>query len=211
MAQWVAQRLDDQDPSMARGILASWVHRKRQSEVTDRTIFALRTLSDEDVVWALNKMAEPKKYIRGRQGQQLNIEMTLGTIDDRRNFPVKALLDSGCTGSCISQRFCEEQGINVRKFPLPIPVYNADGSENAGGAITDFVDLHVKIRDHTERLRFAVTELGKSNVFIGHEWLKFHSPSIDWKAGKIEFTHCPLECTPLLRLSPESEDICHGQ
>ena len=152
-------------------------------------------------------MAEPKKYIRGRQGQQLDIGMTLGTVDDRRNFPVKALLDSGCTGSCISRRFCEENGINVHKFPLPIPVYNADGTENAGGAITDFVDLHVKIRDHTEKLRFAVTELGKSDVFIGHEWLKFHNPSIDWKAGTIEFMRCPLECTPLLRSDPESEDI----
>jgi hypothetical protein len=81
-AQWIAQQLDDQDSSMAQGILASWIHRKRQSEVNNRTIFALWTLLDEDVVWALNEMAEPKKYIHGRQGQQLDIEMTLGTLDD---------------------------------------------------------------------------------------------------------------------------------
>ena len=100
---------------------------------------------------------------------------------------MEALLDSGCTGSCIDQTFIRENGINTQKLPIPVMVYNADGTPNSAGAITEVVRLHVKIRDHIEIAEFAVTELGKTSVFIGHEWLKKHNPSIDWVKSEVKF------------------------
>ena len=41
---------------------------------------------------------------------------------------------------------------------------------------------------------FAVTDLGKTNVFIGYEWLKLHNPSIDWQEQSITFDRCPESC-----------------
>lgn len=43
-------------------------------------------------------------------------------------------------------------------------------------------------------------------MFIGHEWLKLHNPSIDWRQSTIKFDRCPLDCTPLiLPETPEDE------
>ena len=87
-------------------------------------------------------------------------------------------------------------------------VYNADGTPNSAGAITEMVRLHVKIRGHIEIVEFAVTDLGRTSVFIGHEWLKKHNPSIDWAKSEVKFNRCPIECTPLIGVSnPEDEEI----
>ncbi|KAI0069433.1 hypothetical protein K474DRAFT_1582461, partial [Panus rudis PR-1116 ss-1] len=31
-------------------------------------------------------------------------------------------------------------------------------------------------------------------MFIGHEWLKYHNPNIDWRTGSLSFDRCPDEC-----------------
>ena len=91
-----------------------------------------------------------------------------------------ALLDSGCTGSCIDREFVRKNNIQTKKVHLPIPVYNVDGSLNEGGPITEFIEVRMVVQDHTEQIHFAVSNLGKTELFIGHEWLKKHNPSIDW-------------------------------
>ena len=97
--QSVAQRLDDCSPEMARAILLLWVHPKWRKEITNEAIKTLKGLLNNAAVEALNELTLPKQYIRGDQGNQLDLEMTICTLDDRRNFQVKALLDSGCTGT----------------------------------------------------------------------------------------------------------------
>ncbi|KAI0359694.1 hypothetical protein OH77DRAFT_1385855, partial [Trametes cingulata] len=56
----------------------------------------------------------------------------------------------------------------------PIAVYNADGSPNVGGSITHYVTLWLRIGNHWERLQFLVTDLGKADLFLGHEWIEHH-------------------------------------
>ncbi|GJF00541.1 hypothetical protein PsYK624_168340 [Phanerochaete sordida] len=56
---------------------------------------------------------------------------------------------------------------------------------------------------------FAVTNLGKSPMFIGYEWLKHHNPSIDWRGGKLVFDRCPDDCgydVCLLDVEDDEED-----
>jgi len=33
----------------------------------------------------------------------------------------------------------------------------------------DYIKMNMEIRDHMERISFAVTDLGKANVFLGYE------------------------------------------
>ncbi|KAL7281156.1 hypothetical protein ACG7TL_004464 [Trametes sanguinea] len=80
----------------------------------------------------------------------------------------------------------------------PIEVYNADGTVNAGGRITHCVRVTVRIGDHQERMAFLVTDLGKSDIFLGHEWIQHHNPRIDWRAKTVEFTRCPSSCVRVL-------------
>ena len=43
-------------------------------------------------------------------------------------------------------------------------------------------------------MEFGVSNLGTSDVFLGHNWLKHHNPEIDWKKKTIQFNQCPGSC-----------------
>ncbi len=73
---------------------------------------------------------------------------------------------------------------------VPIPIYNADGTCNAGGDITEFVELQMTIRGHAEHIDLAITNLGKKDVYLGHDWLKRYNPSVNWKMQSIIFGRC---------------------
>ena len=64
----------------------------------------------------------------------------------------------------------------MRPLAHPIPVYNADGTRNSAGSLTEWVRLKVTIGDHEELMDFGISDLGKVNVFLGHDWLKTHNP-----------------------------------
>ena len=53
-------------------------------------------------------------------GHQLDIEVKVQMLDDARMFPLKALLDSGSTGSCISREFMNDNKIWTRKTTIPV-------------------------------------------------------------------------------------------
>ncbi len=79
----------------------------------------------------------------------------------------------------------------------PIPVYNANGTRNQGGAITKYTEIHLKIRDHAEQIDLAITELGDRQIFLGHDWLARHNLFVNWKTGKLTFAWCRCRKTPI--------------
>ena len=204
--EWTARQLWTSKPEVAIGILDIWANSRRRHEVSVETIAELNSLDDEQVVEALNELQGRKRYIRG-SGNQMDIAVVIKTLDNQMRFKLSALLDSGCTGSCINASFVKHNKINTKKYPRPIPVYNADGSLNSGGSITEYVELLLEIGQHVEILQFAVSNLGKTEIFIGHEWLKLHNPSIDWAKSTLKFDRCPVRCEPLGGWEdPESDD-----
>ena len=82
----------------------------------------------------------------------------------------------------------------MTRLPKSIPVFNADGSSNVTGRLTHTVQLQVIIRDHKAIMEFGVSNLGTSDIFLGHDWLKHHNPKIDWKGKTIQFNSCPGSC-----------------
>lgn len=34
----------------------------------------------------------------------------------------------------------------------------------------------------------------KDTIFLGHDWLEKHNPTIDWQKGIVTFNRCPLQC-----------------
>ena len=129
--------------------------------------------------------------------------------DDGHILQIIVLLDSGCTGSCIDREFFRENNIQTRKVPLPIPVYNADGSLNEGGPITEFIEVRMVIQDHTKQIHLVVTNLGKTKLFIGHEWLKKHNPNIDWRTSTLTFDRCLADCDYISSLNDLESDHDH--
>jgi hypothetical protein len=85
--------------------------------------------------------------------------------------------------------------IPTKTLAYPIPVYNADGTLNKAGSITQTAELVMTIGDHVETLTFAITNIGSSDVIIGFSWLKLHNPLVNWRTGKLCFMNCPSSCS----------------
>ena len=56
------------------------------------------------------------------------------------------------------------------------------------------VDAILHVNGHSERVNFAVTNLGKQNLILGFSWLQKHNPEIDWQTQKITMSRCPDKC-----------------
>ncbi|KAF8833423.1 hypothetical protein BDN67DRAFT_869654, partial [Paxillus ammoniavirescens] len=160
---WYAQRLRDQKPDRAIALLRTLTHSHHQLEATTDVLTQLNQLSLEDAANAIQELRGPKRFIRG-VGNSLLLTAQLSTLDDQREFSLKALVDSGCTGSSIDTGFVQAKGINTQPLPRPIPVYNADGTLNQGGLITHYATLRMTIGHHSEWITFGVTNLGKSEL-----------------------------------------------
>ncbi len=86
-------------------------------------------------------------------------------------FATKALVDSGCTSSAINRSFVEQHNIPTHVTATPIPIYNANGTKNSGGAIMKYAEIRLTIGDHAEWIDLAVMELGDKQIFLSHDWL----------------------------------------
>jgi hypothetical protein len=71
--------------------------------------------------------------------------------------------------------------------------------------------MRMVIQDHVEQIQLAVANLGKTELFIGHEWLKKHNPSVDWKTSALTFNRCPAECDYISSLNELEEDHDHKE
>ena len=193
-APWVVRRIKEDKLTDALVQLRLWMPDRRRVEATEELVQLVASLDDDEALQAVYELRSRRRYVRGSKGRELKVPALLQTLDSLAQFQVTGLIDSGCTGSCVDRKFVERNGISTTKLRVPIPIYNADGSVNAAGSITDFVELRMTLKDHTERITLAVTDLGKTDLFIGHDWLKIHNPSIDWQSGTVTFDRCPDAC-----------------
>ncbi len=118
------------------------------------------------------------------------MDIVLNPVAGTKTLSTKGLLDSGCTSSAINRSFIKKHDLPTRRINIPIPVYNADGTRNAGGDITEYIKTRMTIKGHAERIDLAVTNLGKKDIYLGHDWLKRHNPSVNWKTQSILFGRC---------------------
>ncbi|KAJ6459184.1 hypothetical protein C8R47DRAFT_994756, partial [Mycena vitilis] len=111
-----------------------------------------------------------KRELRALQAQRKHHEMLLPieleTLDTGKTRVIKALLDNGCTTTCMDRGYAEAEGYELKELDKPIKASNADGSENTQGNITHYTELIMTIGPHVERQRFLITGLGKARVFI---------------------------------------------
>ena len=82
---------------------------------SNNTIFAKPKMTSEKTktqkLQGEKKKAELRCHIRRMSGRQLDIKVKVQMLDDARMFPLKVLLNSGSTGSCISRKFVKENEI----------------------------------------------------------------------------------------------------
>jgi hypothetical protein len=130
-----------------------------------------------------------------KRTRELSVKTTVRT-ESQTISPVDTLIDSGCTHTCISKKLVEREGIPTKKMKNPVNVFNADGTKNKDGQITDYVNLEVELNGHKENIEATVVQLeDRADIFMGHDWLIKHNPEIDWNNGKVKFTRCPPDCS----------------
>ena len=95
----------------------------------------------------------------------LNLPVTL--VGRNRSAATRALLDSGASTIFISSAFVKKHNITLTRLPQPIPLSNADGSQNAIGLITHEAVLQMAIGDHQEEIRAAVANTGEDELILG--------------------------------------------
>lgn len=137
---------------------------------------------------------ELREFQKQRKQHEMLVSVELTSPDTGKTRRIKALLDNGCTTTCIDRAYAKAENYELKELDQKIIARNADGTENTGGRITHYVELIMGVGMHKERQRFLVTGLGKARVFIGYDWLFKHNPEIDWRDQKITFSRCPSEC-----------------
>ena len=56
-------------------------------------------------------------------------------------------------------------------------------------------------------MELTVTDIGKKDIFIGHDWLQHHNPEIDWQDKKIKFSQCPGVCYQSSEVNEPEDEI----
>jgi len=110
-----------------------------------------------------------------------------------KKLEVKALVDSGCTHTGIDKQLVKDKRIQTKSIDFSFEVFNTDRTKN--GEVTKVAPLEIKINRHKETLEVAVTDLDRTDMFLGHDWLVKHNPEVNWRNRTIKFTRCPGNCT----------------
>ena len=113
-------------------------------------------------------------------------------MDIHKGITIKALLDSSTTGMFMDQRMAVRHGSRLQKLERPIVVRNVDGTNNSTGSIAHQVEVNVYYKNHVERIRIDVCNLGRTDIILGMPWLQAHNPEINWKTEEVKMTMCPL-------------------
>jgi len=118
---------------------------------------------------------------------------------------VKVLLDSGATGMFMDREIAKKHGFKMTKLERPLKVKNVDGTENSRGNIMYKVEVNIFYKNHMERIRMDVCNLGKTEVILGMPWLQAHNPEINWETGEVKMTRCPPLCGRNLAVKEDIE------
>jgi len=107
---------------------------------------------------------------------------------------VKKLLDSGATGMFMDREMARRHSFKITKLERPLKVKNVDRTENSRENIMHQVEVNVFYKNHVEKIRMDVCNLGKTEVILGIPWLQVHNLEINWETGEVKMTRYPPLC-----------------
>ena len=94
--------MQDQDPAVAIRDLKTYARRDREIEIEEQTIIDINSLSEQDALWYIRNLRGKPRQVRATGKNQMDVSGTIITMDTLDQHSMKALIDSGCTGLCIT-------------------------------------------------------------------------------------------------------------
>ena len=76
-----------------------------------------------------------------------------------------------------------------------------------GRKITEMVKVKMKMNNHKEIFELAVTDIGRRDIFISHNWLIYHNPEMEWEDNTIKLSRCPGECYKESHINKPEEEV----
>jgi len=52
------------------------------------------------------------------------------------------------------------------------------------------IEVNIFYKNHVEKMRMYVCNLGKTEVILEMPWLQVHNPEINWETGEVKMTRC---------------------
>ncbi|ETW78210.1 hypothetical protein HETIRDRAFT_454228 [Heterobasidion irregulare TC 32-1] len=123
----------------------------------------------------------------------------------------KATIDSAYKGVIINKTWVRKHRFPTYTLNNPICVRNIDNTINKAGLIRFALDVNLTIwdihgRTHIERVQMFISNLGKDDLILETDWLKYHDPSIKWRQREVHFDWCPQKCHQPHRFTKEREE-----
>ncbi len=113
----------------------------------------------------------------------------------KQKVHAEALIDSGATTNFINFAFVKKHNLEMKQVATPLKVSNSDGTINKQGQITHQVFAKISLGGYVSSHKLYVINLGDKDMMIGYTYLHQHNPEIDWTAGTLRFTRCPVQFT----------------
>jgi len=110
--------------------------------------------------------------------REINMQANVKTKNGKE-LQVEALVDSRSTYIEIDEQLVKNKRIQTKPVDFSFKVFNADGTKN--GKVTRMVLLEVEINRYKEQIDAVVTDLNRTDMFLGHDWLVKHNPEVNWK------------------------------
>jgi len=124
-----------------------------------------------------NEQREVRRTFKMLKKMWLNIGIE--KIDTYEGITVKALLDSSTIGMFMDRKMAARHSFKLQRLERPVVVRNVDGTNNNAGAITHQVEVNVYYKNHVERMRIDICNLGRTEVILGIPWLQAHNLEIN--------------------------------
>ena len=99
----------------------------------------------------------------------------------------------------------------MEKLDRPVEVKNVDGTSNSGGNITHELECNGFYREHHERLRMDVCNLGRMKMILDMPWLAAHNPEINWESGEVRMSRCPPWCGKQIMIEQRKAEVEDGK
>ncbi|XP_043412973.1 retrotransposon-like protein 1 [Prionailurus bengalensis] len=118
-------------------------------------------------------------------------------VNPYHSVAVQALVDSGAGGNYMDERFAQEHYVELYEKPYPQMVQSVDGSLVGNEPVWLHTEPLVCIhQNHQEPIEFDIVPSPNFSVILGVNWLRTHSPEVDWIKGRCTFhsPYCLQKC-----------------
>jgi len=99
--------------------------------------------------------------------REMWLDIGIEKVNLHEGITIKALLNSSATGMFMDRRMTERYGFKMRKLKRLLKVKNMNRTENSKENITHQVEFNVFYKNHVERIRMDVCNLGKTEIILG--------------------------------------------